>query len=242
MTGLLRTRHNLLMDALCPWAIPQAVSFSSLFYLYYSMVYFGYMGLLDKGPKGPRRRVTKNKIVFAKKFIENGGNATDAFLKMRAEVGSPFYTPKNHVARVGGFHMLQDPIVRQLIAKAEDKIYEQAIPTIEKLKQLRDAAEGENVQLGASSQLMDAFFKVVKRMDEKEEKLPENLTQNVIITNMTTDEILARIAKFTVGAKQEGRAGDALSGAGAPEVQGVSDVSDGGVPGVQEPSADTQGS
>lgn len=167
-------------------------------------------------------RVLPRERKFAQEFVANGGNARQAYLASHE-------TKSVRVASKMGWISLQRPKIQALIKETEEAMIEQGNPSIAKLIELRDKATNEKVQLEAAKSLLDTYVGYTTRMEKAQEV--RGATTNILIADLSTDELLARLGQFT----------GTLPGAHAEEVQTGPSTPDAGYPGVQEPGPDSYG-
>jgi Terminase small subunit len=116
---------------------------------------------IDK-PK-PKRKITYKQKKFVEKYVELGGNATQAAL-------AAFDIKDNNLVTAGGvgYEYLNKPQVRELLESY-------AVPIVEHVRTLATNARSEYVQLEASRDILDrAGYKAVERV--------ENVSINVTLS------------------------------------------------------------
>lgn len=158
-------------------------------------------------PSGSKKRVrfedakkfTPIRRAFAKAYIENGGNGTRALLTARAKVYPDKVYKGVDPQKIASYasHTLKVPSVRAFIQKADASLLKEAEKSVKKLADLRDGSESEEVQLKASSNLISSYLTVTKRLADAEK--PDPSTTNILITGMTTEEIMKRIENIKNG-------------------------------------------
>lgn len=155
-------------------------------------------GKTSTTPYKDGKRLTPLRREFAKEYIKNGGNGTRAILAARAKVfPEKTYSDNMLVVSAQASHILSVPAVRSLIQAADKSLIREAEASVQKLAQLRDSGTTEDVQLKASSNLINAYMTVTKRLQDAEK--PDPSTTNILVTNMTTEEIMKRIENLKNG-------------------------------------------
>jgi hypothetical protein len=201
------------------------------------------------GQDHPKTRKTKsgitwsdNRIVrpqhlrFAEEYIKNGGKVKRAVLAAYPE---KVHTTDSEIYHCGK-RMMDKPHVLARMKQVYEELDRQALPSVQKLAGLRDEGKSEKIQLEASKSLLDQWSLAEKARLKKEET---HLTQNnILIANLSDDEIRKRIAALTGSPSSEQRGTEiVVSPSPEEEVSPVSNVSDGGDTGVQESGTCAQG-
>lgn len=135
----------------------------------------------SKKGKAIQRRYEK----FAKVIVETG-NKTEAYRQAFPKAND---TSSNLTH--GGERLLQRPDVQNMIKKIDERLMSEGEKSIAKLVDLREGAEKETVQLDAAVTLLNSYHQVMKRLTGQEEM--KNVTNNILVTGMTDDDLLARI-------------------------------------------------
>lgn len=183
---------------------------------------------------GPNPKISPLKIEFAKQYVANGHNGTQALIAARKALHpEKAYSTNLSAVSVTASHIKRDPIVQRLIQAADEAIMQETVKSVRALASLRDGSEDEKVQMQSSQNLVSAYLHVAKRKDE-EQKAAIGTQNNVLIANMSDEELKRRVAALT------GASGP-VSGAGEAEVQEGPVSPDAGVPGVSEPSTGAHG-
>ncbi len=175
------------------------------------------------------KRIRPSDAAFVDNYIRADGNITEAMRLTRPELVGKM--SDKHIHRKGLFYLAK-PHVRRAIEDIHQILLDQLQPSIERLADLRDNSESDLVKMNSAKTLVDQYQAVLNRAQkyvqgEALQQQAESITNNILIANLSDDEILRRIQSI----KSKG-AGGAVSGAGEAEVQERPDPSDGEVPGV----------
>ena len=144
------------------------------------------------------KKLTPLRKQFAQEYIKNGGIGTKAIIAARAKITpDQEYSPNRASIRLVAHKYLQMPAVRDFIKKADESLLREAQKSVDELAGLRDNSQDEDVRLKASTNLISAYLTVTKRLQDAEK--PDPSTTNILVTNMPTEEILARIERLKNG-------------------------------------------
>jgi hypothetical protein len=96
-----------------------------------------------------RERPTYKQAAFAKAYIEEKGNATEAVVKAGYKVKD------RTVAKAMGTEILAVPSVQREIATWQEFLEREALPSLQVIKHLRDQSDDQRVRLAASRDLLN---------------------------------------------------------------------------------------
>lgn len=151
-----------------------------------------------KKKRSESTKVTPLRREFVKQYLKNGGQGTQAMIAARAIVYPDRRYPNPvKTAEVTASMALKTEAVKSLISRADERMLREAEKSVQKMADLRDGSANEDVQLKASNHLVQAYLTVAKRLQD--ESKPDPSTTNILVTNMSTEEILARIERLKNG-------------------------------------------
>lgn len=120
--------------------------------------------------------------MFVEKYVKSG-NASQAYREVYGDKGEN----TRHLAWV----VLHNPTVQRLIQSTEELIAKEGRGSIEKLVQLKES-DSEKIQLGAAKAILEAYAEMIRRQQKALEP-QQDTTNNILITGMSDDELIARI-------------------------------------------------
>jgi hypothetical protein len=159
------------------------------------------------------------------KFVQNYVRTGDATQSYR-----DVYGDKGPNTRSLAWNILHKPAVQKMIQDADTAIALAAQGSVDKLVELREGEDGK-VALLAAKGLLDTYGDMMRRNEKKME--PGSSTNNILITGMTDDQLIARIA--ALGAP------GVVPGVNEATVQEEPYAADGGGAGLQGPGTHAQG-
>lgn len=179
---------------------------------------------MEKQKKGwPKtRKLTLREKNFCQEYVKNGHIGSRAAMKAY----TINYKNKAAAASATAAKYLKKPKIQKYIATLEEKIIDEATPSLMKLAHLRDKGETEKIQMDSSKAMIDAAMQTLNRL-EKRYEITRGTSSNIIVAELSDKDLEERIRKELKFAR-------AVSGAIEAEVQERPDLPDGRDPGVQE--------